>query len=294
MSRNLISVAPMIDCTDRHFRYLIRLISRKTLLYTEMLTIKDILAAADKNILQLNPVEPPIAIQLGGSDPAALAQCAKLARGEGYTEINLNVGCPSHRVQSGGIGACLMLKPELVAECVMAMQSQVSLPITVKCRLGVDQDDSYEQLVHFVDQISNAGCKKFIIHARKAWLQGLSPKQNRTIPPLEYEKVYRLKQDFPHLTIVINGGIHNLTQVDEHLTKADGVMIGRAIYDNPLLLTAVDAQYYGQTQNEINPESVALQYIHYIEQELGKGTKLSAMTRHILSLFQGLNIGVDI
>lgn len=277
----------MIDCTDRHFRYLIRLISRKVLLYTEMVGINAILANLERDPLRLDPIEHPVALQLGGSDPKGLAECARLAEIAGFAEVNLNVGCPSSRVQSGGIGACLMRQPSLVADCIYAMKSQVVLPVTVKCRLGVDHDDSYEQLVNFVSTVNKGGCNKFIIHARKAWLNGLSPKQNRTIPPLEYEKVYRLKQDFPSLEIIINGGIKEFAEVDAHLEKTDGVMIGRAVYDNPWLLARVDHDYYGEPDNTITPQTVISRYSHYIEQQLTSGIRLNVMTRHLLGMFQG-------
>lgn len=288
MHKHLLSVAPMIDCTDRHFRYLIRLISRKVLLYTEMVGINAILANLERDPLWLDPIEHPVALQLGGSDPKGLAECARLAEIAGFAEVNLNVGCPSSRVQSGGIGACLMRQPRLVADCINAMQSQVALPVTVKCRLGVDHDDSYEQLVNFVSTVTEGGCNKFIIHARKAWLKGLSPKQNRTIPPLEYEKVYRLKQDFPSLEIIINGGIKEFAEVDSHLEKTNGVMIGRAVYDNPLLLAKVDQQYYGESVNLVTPKIIINQYCDYMEQQLSAGVKLSVMARHLLGLFQGM------
>lgn len=288
MHSNLLSVAPMLDCTDRHFRYLIRLISRHILLYTEMLTTNEILAPNGAMHLQLHPIESPIVMQLGGSDPAALAHCAILAEQAGFNEINLNVGCPSSRVQRGGIGACLMRQPKLVADCIAAMKAVVTIPVTVKCRLGVDYDDSYEQLAHFVRLVAEAGCGTFSIHARKAWLTGLNPKQNRTIPPLDYNKVYRIKQDFPHLEIILNGGVVDLIQVDEHLKTVDGVMIGRAIYNNPMLLKDVDHKYYGQQQIEKDPKTIVSEFMDYVDQQLQLGTRLSVMTKHLLTLFQGV------
>ncbi|MBA2654744.1 MAG: tRNA dihydrouridine(20/20a) synthase DusA [Gammaproteobacteria bacterium] len=282
--RDLFSVAPMIDCTDRHFRYLARLISRKTMLYTEMLTIKEILCDKTGYALQLNAIEHPVGIQLGGSDPALLAHCTQLAVQEGYDEINLNVGCPSDKVQQGGIGACLMLQPKTVAACIEAMVKIATVPVTVKCRLGVDDHDSYEHLAEFIKVVSAQGCSKFIIHARKAWLKGLSPKQNREIPPLDYERAYRLKTDFPHLTIVLNGGIQHFDEVDSHLVRVDGVMLGRAIYNNPYMLHQVDSRYFGGDVG-ISEEAVVLAYMNYVENELVRGTKLTAMTRHLVKLF---------
>lgn len=287
MQKHLLSVAPMLDCTDRHFRFLLRLISRQVLLYTEMLTTNEILAPNGNQHLELNSVESPIAIQLGGSEPGDLVQCARRAEQAGFNEVNLNVGCPSSRVQRGGIGACLMRQPELVADCVDAMANAVAVPVTVKCRLGVDDDDSYEQLLHFVSTVAAAGCSRFIIHARKAWLQGLSPKQNRTVPPLQYDKVYRIKQDLPDLEIIINGGISDLIQANQHLQIVDGVMIGRSVYNNPMLLAEVDNLYYAQERQPISVEEVVLRYIDYVEQQLAKGARLTIMTRHLLNIFQG-------
>ncbi len=288
MQKHLLSVAPMLDCTDRHFRFLLRLISRQVLLYTEMLTINEILAPNGHQHLELNPIESPIAIQLGGSEPDKLVQCAKLAEQAGFDQVNLNVGCPSSRVQRGGIGACLMRQPDLVADCVQAMANAVAVPVTVKCRLGVDDDDSYEQLQHFVTTIAAAGCSRFIIHARKAWLKGLSPKQNRTVPPLQYDKVYQIKQDFPDLEITINGGITDLEQANQHLHHVDGVMIGRSVYNNPMLLAEVDNLYYGAKRQPITPKEVVLQYIDYVEQQLAIGNRLTIITRHLLNMFQGM------
>lgn len=287
MVKHILSVAPMLDCTDRHFRHLIRLISRQILLYTEMLTTNELFSSVGALHLTVQHLEPPIALQLGGSDPSALAQCAKMASDAGFSEVNLNVGCPSSRVQQGGIGACLMRQPLLVAECIAAMRQVTAIPVTTKCRLGVDHDDSYEQLCYFVEQVASAGCEKFIIHARKAWLQGLSPKQNRTIPPLDYAKVYQLKKDFDHLEIIINGGIQTLEQVDQHLALTDGVMMGRAIYNNPLLLAEVDSLYYGQHSVSPDPASLMDEYMDYIEEQLAQGVRLSILARHVLNVFQG-------
>jgi tRNA-dihydrouridine synthase A len=253
-----------------------------------MLTIKEVLQDKSGSVLEIHPLEPPVAIQLGGSHPAQLAECARLAQQAGYSEVNLNVGCPSQRVACGGIGASLMLQPELVAECVAAMQQAVTIPVTVKCRLGVDDHDTYELLHRFISLVSHSGCQKFIIHARKAWLSGLNPKQNREIPPLDYERVYRLKADFPDLVIIINGGIVDLRQVTSHLDRVDGVMIGRAAYDNPFLLATVDQQFYQQAPRNIEPQDVVQHYIGYARNELTRGTRLSAMTRHLLNVFQGM------
>jgi tRNA-dihydrouridine synthase A len=283
--QDTLSIAPMLDCTDRHYRYLMRLITKHTLLYTEMLTIKEVLENKGGRRLELHPFELPVAIQLGGSHAAQLAQCARLAMDAGYCEINLNVGCPSHRVQCGGIGACLMLQPMLVADCVAAMQSATPLPVTIKCRLGVDEFDAYDHLHQFISTVSQAGCQKFVIHARKAWLQGLSPKQNRELPLLDYGKVYQIKQDLPQLRIIINGGIKTHDQVTQHLQQVDGVMIGRAAYENPLLFSEVDHLFYHQEPMPLNVEEVVHQYIAYANEELGRGTRLSAMTRHLLNLF---------
>lgn len=280
----LISVAPMMDWTDRHDRYFLRLIAPNVLLYTEMVTANALIHGDYQRFLKFHPMEHPVALQLGGSESAKLAQCAKMGEDFGYDEINLNVGCPSDRVKSGQFGACLMLKPELVAECIAAMSDAVNIPVTVKCRIGVDEKDSYEQLVHFVELISQS-CDVFIIHARKAWLNGLSPKENREIPPLRYDVVKQLKQDFPHLTIILNGGIKTLADIDEQLKHVDGVMIGREAYTNPYFLAEIEQRYFPTSQIKTRFE-VMEQFIIYIEEQLENGAKLSNMTRHILGLFQ--------
>lgn len=277
----------MLDCTDRHFRFLIRLITRRSLLYTEMLTVRDILSTTPNDKLKFNPIEHPIVLQVGGSDPDKLASCAVRVADEGYDAINLNVGCPSQSVQQGAMGACLMLQPQLVAECVYAMKKAVEIPVTVKCRLGVDDQDSYENLHHFIENVAQAGCATFIIHARKAWLKGLSPKENRQIPALEYDKVYRIKKDFPHLEIIINGGITSLELASEQLHFCDGVMIGRAAYSNPYLMSKVDNLFYDSTATTLTQEEVVLAFSEYVKDELEEGVKLSKMTRHLLGLFQG-------
>ena len=284
MWHDVISVAPMLDYTDRHFRFLMRLITRKTQLYTEMLTTKEILEDKTGRILELNPIEHPVAIQLGGSDPGLLAECARLAADTHYDEINLNVGCPSERVQAGRIGACLMLEPHLVAECVVAMQSASDKPITVKCRLGIDHHDSYDHLCNFIHIVAAVGCEKFIIHARKAWLKGLSPKQNREIPPLDYDMAYRLKSDFPQLKIFLNGGIKCLDEGEGHLNHLDGIMLGRAVYSNPYLLAEADRRFYG-SDRYLSEMEVVLGYMEYVECELARGTGLTGMTRHLLRMF---------
>jgi len=286
MTAHQISVAPMLDWTDRHERYFLRLISKHILLYTEMVTTGAILHGDQQRHLDFDPKEQPLALQLGGSDPVDLAKCARLAEQWGYSQINLNVGCPSDRVQSGKFGACLMAEPELVRDCLKSMISAVSIPVTVKTRIGIDRNDTYDELKHFVRIVQNSGCNVFIIHARKAWLDGLSPKENRHIPPLCYERVYKIKQHFPELEIIINGGITNLEQCDEHLKYVDGVMIGREVYQNPYILESVDNTYYldGST-HKTRLEILELLY-PYIEQHLALGGKLNHITRHILGLFQ--------
>ena len=232
-------MAPMLDWTDRHCRYFLRLISRHTLLYTEMVTTGAIIFGKG-DYLGFNNEEHPVAVQLGGSNPDDMARCAEKAQAYGYDEVNINVGCPSDRVKNGSFGACLMAQPEVVADCVSAMQKAVDIPVTVKCRIGIDDMDEYEDFSRFIDVVANAGCDTFIVHARKAWLQGLSPKENRDIPPLNYPRVYQLKQAHPELTIDINGGITTLAQTDEHLQHVDGVMIGREVYANPYILADAD------------------------------------------------------
>lgn len=278
----------MMDWTDRHDRYFLRLISRQVRLYTEMITTGAILHGDQDKLLRYDASEHPVAIQLGGSDPKELAAAADIAAAWGYDEINLNVGCPSDRVQTGRFGACLMAEPQLVADCVAAMGAAVAVPVTVKSRIGIDERDSYDHLIEFIGANADAGCTTFIIHARKAWLQGLSPRENREIPPLHYDVVYRLKRDFPALTIVINGGITDLDQVDAHLARVDGVMLGRAAYQNPYLLAEVDRRFFGDTRPPLSRHQVVEALLPYVEQQLAQGVHLSAITRHILGLFQGL------
>ncbi|HHH44070.1 MAG TPA: tRNA dihydrouridine(20/20a) synthase DusA [Gammaproteobacteria bacterium] len=282
-----VSVAPMMAWTDRHCRYFLRLISRHVRLYTEMVTSAALLHGDRERLLRYHPAEQPLAIQLGGSEPAQLARCAGYAEQAGFAEVNLNVGCPSDRVQSGRFGACLMLEPERVADCVAAMRAAVSIPVTVKTRIGVDEQDSYEALYRFVAMLAGAGLEALVVHARKAWLQGLSPKQNREIPPLRYDRVYRLKKDFPALTVHINGGIKTLDEVAGHLQQVDGVMIGREAYHNPWLLADVDRRFAGDVYAQPGRHQVALRFMDYAEDELKAGTHLQQMTRHILGLFQG-------
>lgn len=277
----------MLDWTDRHCRYFHRLLSKHSLLYTEMLTTGAILHGDYKRLLMYSPAEHPIAIQLGGSDPQALAKCAKIAEDYAYDQVNLNVGCPSNRVQSGRIGACLMAEPDLVADCVAAMRAQVKIPVTVKTRIGIDDMDNYEQLYNFVSKVSAAGCDTFIIHARKAWLQGLSPKENREIPPLRYDVVAQLKADFSSLVIILNGGIKSLGEINEHLQQFDGVMLGREAYHNPYLLAFVDQNYYDYEALLKSRVQIINELLPYIQQEMTKGQLLKHITRHILGLFHG-------
>lgn len=283
-----LSVAPMLDWTDRHCRYFHRLLSSQTLLYTEMVTTGAIIHGKG-DFLAYNEEEHPVALQLGGSNPADLARCAKLAQERGYDEINLNVGCPSDRVQNGRFGACLMAEPDLVAQCVAAMKEVVDIPVTVKTRIGIDDQDSYEFLTNFVTLVSETGgCEQFTIHARKAWLSGLSPKENREIPPLDYPRAYQLKQDFPHLTIAVNGGVKTLAEAKEHLQHLDGVMIGREAYQSPYLLAEVDQQIFGLDTPVKKRSQVVQEMYPYIEQQLAQGSYLGHITRHMLGLFQNM------
>ncbi|MCX8958801.1 tRNA dihydrouridine(20/20a) synthase DusA [Erwinia psidii] len=282
------SVAPMLDWTDRHCRYFHRQLTRQALLYTEMVTTGAIIHGKG-DYLAWNPQEQPVALQLGGFDPAALAECAVLAEARGYNEINLNVGCPSDRVQNGRFGACLMGEAALVADGINAMRDKVSIPVTVKTRIGIDEQDSYAFLCDFIHQVSvKGGCGMFIIHARKAWLSGLSPKENREIPPLDYERVYQLKRDFPHLTLSINGGVKSLEEAKIHLQHVDGVMMGREAYQNPGLLAQVDRELFGCEQPPVDPVALVRSMYPYIEHELAQGTYLGHITRHMLGLFQGI------
>lgn len=283
--RGRFSVAPMLDWTTRHCRYFHRQFSHHALLYTEMVTSQAIIHAKYDH-LAFDPVENPVAIQLGGSDPEQLRHCAKLAEERGYVEINLNVGCPSDRVQNGMFGACLMAKADLVADCVSAMQSAVNIPVTVKTRIGIDELDSYEFLCDFVEKVKNTGCRELIVHARKAWLSGLSPKENREIPPLDYERVYQLKRDFPDLFISINGGIKTVEEMKAHLHHVDGVMVGREAYQNPSLLGVIDNALFDENAPIITARQAVEKMLPYIENQLSQGVYLNHITRHMLGAFQ--------
>lgn len=280
------SVAPMLDWTDRHCRYFYRLMSKATLLYTEMVTTGAIIYGKG-DYLGFNREEHPVALQLGGSDPAHMAECAGRAQSLGYDEVNINVGCPSDRVKNGQFGACLMAEPEVVAECVKRMRAEVDIPVTVKSRIGIDDMDEYEDLSRFIKTVSEAGCEHFIVHARKAWLQGLSPKENREIPPLKYERVYQLKQEFPHLHIAINGGIKSLLEAKQHLQYTDGVMMGREVYSNPYILNDVDAELYGLTPSSLSREEIVAQMCAYAKEHIKNGGRAWHVYRHILGLYQG-------
>ena len=279
--------------TDRHARYFLRLITKHSLLYTEMVNTGALLhndqkVGKQKRLLAYHACEHPIALQLGGSNPEALAQCATMAEDAGFDEVNLNVGCPSDRVQTGAFGACLMAKPELVADCISAMNTKVSIPVTVKCRIGIDDMDGYPALKNFVSVVADVGCDTFIVHARKAWLQGLSPKENREIPPLKYEYVHRLKSEMPELSIIINGGVQSIDVVQQQLQHVDGAMLGREAYHNPYLLASVDALIYQDEKASCKTrEQIVLQMCDYIDAELANGVALHSMTRHILGMFQG-------
>ncbi len=279
-------VAPMMDWSDRHCRVFWRQLSRHAVLYTEMVTTGALLHAEPARFLDYDDCEHPIALQLGGSDAEALGKCAKMAEQWGYDEVNLNCGCPSDRVQNGSFGACLMGEAATVAEGVKAMRDNCAIPVTVKHRTGIDNLDSYDFLCDFVGTVAEAGCEVFIVHARKAWLSGLSPKQNREIPPLEYDKVYQLKKDFPALEIIINGGIHSTEEATQHLNHVDGVMMGRAAYQNPSVLCSVDREFYDGT-TDTDPQQALDDFFHYVESQLANGTRLNHMTRHILGLFNG-------
>ncbi|HLU70041.1 MAG TPA: tRNA dihydrouridine(20/20a) synthase DusA [Fibrobacteria bacterium] len=284
-----ISVAPMMECTDRHFRFLARLISKHTRLYTEMVTAPAIVHGKKEHLLGFSPEEHPVALQLGGSDPGELERCAALGAERGYDEINLNCGCPSDRVQSGKFGACLMAEPDLVRDCVKAMirGAGPGVPVTVKHRIGIDDRDSYDELKRFVATVADGGCTLFAVHARKAWLKGLSPKENREKPPLNYEVVRRLKADFPELQFVLNGGIVSLDQAEPWFHELDGVMIGREAYRDPMMLAAVDARFHGATTPPPSTEEVVRAYIPYARARLAEGERLHFIARHLHGLFLG-------
>ncbi|MGI9426572.1 MAG: tRNA dihydrouridine(20/20a) synthase DusA [Hyphomicrobiaceae bacterium] len=282
-------VAPMMDWTDRHCRYFHRLLSRHARLYTEMVTADAVLHGDRSRLLDFSPAEHPIALQLGGSEPGKLAEAAAIGAGFGYDEINLNVGCPSDRVQSGRFGACLMAEPELVGACVSAMARRLSVPVTVKCRIGIDDQDSESDFARFIDIVSDAGCRVFIVHARKAWLHGLSPKENRDVPPLDHDRVHRLKTARPDLTIVLNGGLRTLAEAQRHLAVVDGVMLGRAAYQTPSILADADRLIVGDGEVARRPsrEDILVSLLDYAERHIGAGGRLNNVTRHILGLYHG-------
>ncbi len=282
-----ISIAPMLDWTDRFDRYFLRLITRHALLYTEMIHVNAVLRGDAQRFLQFDPAEHPLALQVGGSNSKDLTQCARIAEDQGYDEININVGCPSERVQAGSFGACLMAEPELIAECVANMQAKVTIPVSVKSRIGINDNDHYDYLYRFIDTVAQTGCKIFIIHARTAWLKGLSPKENRDIPPLKYDHVYQLKRDFPALSITINGGIKSLDAASEHLQFVDGVMIGRQAYHDPYSLVEVDRRFYHDEHLLLSRTDIVEHYLPYVAAQLQEGIRLQQLTRHILGLFQG-------
>lgn len=285
------SVAPMMDWTDRHYRYMARLLSKHTLLHTEMVTTGAIIHGGADRFLRYNNEEHPIALQLGGSKPSELSRCAEIAAQFGYDEINLNVGCPSDRVQNNMIGACLMAHADLVKQCISAMKNTVDIPITVKHRIGIDEHDSYEFVRDFVSKIAEDGCKTFIVHARIAILDGLSPKENREIPPLKYEYVYRLKKEFKDLEIIINGGIKSIDSCKQHLKLVDGVMVGREAYQHPWLLSSVDEQLFGAKPHGKSRHDIIHDMMPYTETQLKGGQKLHYITRHLLGLFHGQSGG---
>ncbi|MEM8502883.1 MAG: tRNA dihydrouridine(20/20a) synthase DusA [Cyanobacteria bacterium P01_D01_bin.1] len=283
-----LSIAPMMDRTDRHYRFFMRQITRRTLLYTEMINAQAIYHGDLDRLIGFTPDENPLVLQVGGDDPKLLANCARRAAEFGYSEVNLNVGCPSDRVQSGNFGACLMAQPDRVADCVAAMMASASLPVSVKHRIGIDNLDSYEDMVNFVTVVCATGCQRFSVHARKAWLQGLSPKDNRNIPPLRYADVHRLKQDFPHLQIEINGGFKTLEQAKSQLRSVDAVMIGRAAYDTPYMFAAADQEIFGDTAEPRTRYQVVQSMLSYIDHHTRqRGVRLHSITRHMLHLFHG-------
>lgn len=277
----------MMDWTDRHCRYFHRLLSSRARLYTEMLTADAVIHGDRARLLAFDVAEHPVALQLGGCDPGKLAEAAAIGSTLGYDEINLNVGCPSSRVQEGRFGACLMAEPELVAKCVAAMQRRVSLPVTVKCRIGIDDQDSEADFTAFISAVADAGVQVFAVHARKAWLSGLSPKENREVPPLDYGRIYRLKQARPDLTIVLNGGIETLDDAEQHLSHVDGVMLGRAAYQNPFLLAEVDRRFFGASAPAPSRREVLERLMPYAERVIGRGGRLNSVTRHVLGLMHG-------
>ena len=283
------SVAPMMDRTDRHCRYFHRLLTKRSFLYTEMLHANAVLKGDTEKLLNHHTDEHPLVLQLGGSDPSVLSEASSISEKFGYSEVNLNVGCPSSKVQKGRFGAVLMKEPKLVAKCISQMKEATTLPVTVKCRIGVDDMDQNIHLDNFINEVSSAGCNTFIIHARKAWLKGLSPKDNREIPPLNYERVYKLKNTFPDLKFIINGGIKSLDESSMHLQHVDGVMIGREAYENPLLLAEVDSVIFLDKKVSASRSDILKSLIPYIGEELERGTKISHITRHLMGLFRGFD-----
>jgi tRNA-dihydrouridine synthase A len=277
----------MMERTDRFYRYFLRLITRHTLLYTEMITSAAVLNGDRDQLLAFDAAEHPVALQLGGSEPGEMAACARIAEEHGFDEVNMNVGCPSKRVRAGRFGACLMAEPQRVADCVAAMASTVGIPVTVKTRIGIDEQDSYEALAAFVSLVAGHGCNTFIVHARKAWLTGLSPKQNRDVPPLRYDIVHQLKQDFPSLTIILNGGVTTLDQTRQHLSRLDGVMIGRAAYHDPYLLAQADRQIFDTKSAAPSRREIIEAYLPYAARELQRGARLAHLTRHLTGLYLG-------
>ncbi|WP_417820606.1 tRNA dihydrouridine(20/20a) synthase DusA [Terasakiella sp.] len=284
-----LSVAPMMEWTDRHQRVFMRGLTKQTLLYTEMVVAPAIIFSKDGpgRFLDYSDIEHPIALQLGGSDPAQLAQCCKIAQEWGYDEFNLNVGCPSDRVSAGRFGACLMAEPDLVADCIKAMQDASDIPVTIKHRIGIDDLDSYELLCTFIERVAQTGCETFIIHARKAWLKGLSPKQNREIPPLRHDIVHMVKKDFPHLEIILNGGIQTVEEAASHLDKVDGVMIGRAAYETPYIMANADQLIYGDTRPVITREEALAAFLPYVDDKVANDVYVRHMAKHLFGLFQG-------
>jgi tRNA-dihydrouridine synthase A len=288
MSAHRFCIAPMMEWTDRHCRYFHRLLTRRARLYTEMVTTGALIHGPRARLLAFDASEHPVALQLGGSEAQDLAQCARMGEDAGYDEINLNIGCPSPRVQKGAFGACLMREPELVGDCVSAMRSAVHIPVTVKCRIGVDDQDPEQALFDFVDTVARSGCDTFVVHARKALLKGLSPKDNRDVPPLNYDLVRSLKRQRPQLTIVLNGGVSDLTEAKQHLSEVDGVMLGRAAYQSPWVLSTADCDLFGDAWRVHSRREAVRAYMPYVAREVSKGAPLNAMTKHLLGLFNGL------
>jgi len=282
-----LSIAPMMDHTDKHFRYLMRLLTKYSFLYTEMITTGALIHGNYKQFLEYNSDEHPIGIQLGGSNPKELLKCAYMAENEGYDEVNLNIGCPSDRVQNGKFGAYLMNEKELVAECVHNISSNLQIPVTIKTRIGVDTNDTFDFLKEFIDTVSISGCKTFIIHARKAILKGLSPKENRNMPPLNYQRVHKIKEKFPKLNIIINGGFTKIDQIKSELKYVDGVMIGRAAYQNPFLLSNIDNLIFNQPKSFETRQSILEKYKNYAKKQIKKGVNIRNLTRHIIGLYKG-------